>query len=83
MSSKAPTTLLLNPDKSFLAFGYEAENIYRENAENFTSDSDSESDEQRKPKFNCKDLYYFQRFKMLLHENKVSKIFYIVCINTQ
>lgn len=71
MSSKAPTTLLLKEDKSFFAFGYEAENIYRENAEKFSSDSDSESDEQRKPKFNCKDLYYFQRFKMLLHENKV------------
>lgn len=76
MSSKAPTTLLLKEDKSFFAFGYEAENIYRENAEKFSSDSDSESDEQRKPKFNCKDLYYFQRFKMLLHENKVSTLFH-------
>lgn len=74
MSCKAPTTLLLNPDKSFFAFGYEAENIYRENAEKITSDSDSESEEQNKPKLNCKNLYYFQRFKMLLHENKVSTL---------
>lgn len=71
MSSKAPTTLLLNKDKSFLAFGYEAENIYRENAERITSDSDSESEEQKKPKLNCRDLYYFHRFKMLLHKNKM------------
>lgn len=71
MSSKAPTTLLLNPDKTFFAFGYEAENIYRENAEKISSDSDSESEEQKKPKLNCKELYYFQRFKMLLHKNKM------------
>lgn len=74
MSSKAPTTLLLYPDKSFFAFGYEAENIYRESAETVASgsDSESESEDKKKSKFDCKDLYYFHRFKMLLHENKVS-----------
>lgn len=73
MSSKAPTTLLLYPDKSFFAFGYEAENIYRESAETVASgsDSESESEDKKKSKFDCKDLYYFHRFKMLLHENKM------------
>lgn len=84
MSSKAPTTLLLYPDKKFFAFGYEAENIYRESAEKVATDSDSESesDDKKKPKFDCKDLYFFQRFKMLLHENKVSMFLYIY-INTE
>lgn len=84
MSSKAPTTLLLYPDKKFFAFGYEAENIYRESAEKVATDSDSESEseDKKKPKFDCKDLYYFQRFKMLLHENKVSMFLYIY-INTE
>lgn len=76
MSSKAPTILLLYPDESFFAFGYDAENIYTENSEKNVSDSDSESEDKKKPKFNCKDLYYFRRFKMLLHENKVSTLLY-------
>lgn len=84
MSSKAPTTLLLDPDKRVLAFGYEAENIYAYNAEKVATDSDSESEneDKKKPQFDCKDLYYFKRFKMLLHENKVS-IFLYIYINTE
>lgn len=52
MSLKTPTVLLLKPDKTFMAFGYEAEDAYKELAED---------DEHR-------DYYYFRRFKMLLHK---------------
>ena len=75
MSSKASTTLLLNPDKTFLAFGYGAENIFMEmTTENDSdSDSDSESKEEKEKKTNenLKKYYYFHRFKMLLHEDEV------------
>lgn len=58
LSSKAPTTLLLNPDKSFLSFGYDAETEYSDMAENGK---------------NVQSYYYFDCFKMLLHDNKVNK----------
>lgn len=77
MSRKVPTSLLLKPDKSFHAFGSEAETIYTQMAEGKDSDSDSDSDSEvngKKQKAasceNCSDYYYFNRFKMLLHENK-------------
>lgn len=54
MSLKTPTILLLNPDKSFKAFGYEAENEYTQLAE------DGEHE----------DYYYFRRFKMMLYNAK-------------
>lgn len=79
MSRKVPTSLLLKPDKSFCAFGSEAETMYTQMAEGKDSDSDSDSDSEvngKKQKAasckNCSDYYYFNRFKMLLHENKVS-----------
>ncbi|KAL5016488.1 hypothetical protein ScPMuIL_006077 [Solemya velum] len=50
-SMKTPTGLLLNPDTSFAAFGYEAENIYNERAL---------TDEH-------KEYYFFQKFKMVLY----------------
>ncbi|XP_062603213.1 heat shock 70 kDa protein 12A-like [Saccostrea cucullata] len=56
MSSKTPTALLLNPDKSFNSFGYDAEKNYADLAE-------EDEDEY-------KDYYYFHRFKMLLHNCK-------------
>lgn len=59
LSTKAPTTLLLNPDKSLRSFGYEAETKYAEMIE----------DEE-----NFEDHYYFHCFKMLLHSNKVSNV---------
>lgn len=55
LSTKAPTTLLLNPDKSLRSFGYEAETKYAEMIE----------DEE-----DFEDHYYFHCFKMLLHSNK-------------
>lgn len=54
MSHKAPTALLLNPDKSFNSFGYNAENTFSNLAE--------ENDHHA--------YYYFHRFKMVLHNNK-------------
>lgn len=56
LSTKAPTTLLLSPNKQFLAFGYDAETKYTDLAE----DEDDFG-----------SYYYFNCFKMLLHNNKV------------
>lgn len=67
MSLKTPTVLLLNPDQSFLAFGYEAENLISEQID------DLDLDEGRKTlKYNKDEYYYFHRFKMLVFENEVS-----------
>ncbi|XP_078325292.1 heat shock 70 kDa protein 12A-like [Crassostrea virginica] len=52
ISYKTPTTLLLDKDKKFMAFGYEAENNYAELAE----------DEENE------DYFYIRRFKMLLYD---------------
>ncbi|XP_062582495.1 heat shock 70 kDa protein 12B-like [Saccostrea cucullata] len=52
LSYKAPTALLLNPDKSFKAFGFEAESFY--------SSLTSEEDDR------CKKYYFFRRFKLIL-----------------
>ncbi|KAL5012280.1 hypothetical protein ScPMuIL_010831 [Solemya velum] len=51
VSWKTPTTVLLNPDKTFDSFGYKAEEKYAELAE------EEEHEE----------WYYFSRFKMMLH----------------
>lgn len=56
-TEKVPTYVLLNPQKEFLAFGYEAEQKYSELA------LDS----------NHHDHYFFKEFKMVLHETRVSK----------
>lgn len=66
MSNKTPTVLLLNPDQSFLAFGYEAENLISEQID------DLDLDEGRKTLKYKKEYYYFHRFKMLVFENEVS-----------
>jgi len=57
MSHKAPTALLLNPDKTFHSFGYDAENNYSQLAE----DGDD-----------FEGYYFFHRFKMILHNHAVS-----------
>lgn len=69
LSNKTPTVLLLNPDQTFLAFGYNAENLIAEQRD----DSDSEENEIKQLKYNMSEYYYFQRFKMLLFENKVRR----------
>ncbi|XP_056017396.1 heat shock 70 kDa protein 12A-like [Ostrea edulis] len=51
---KTPTALLLNSDKEFQAFGYEAEDQYLDLAR----------DEEHE------DYYFFHRFKMILHSEK-------------
>ena len=72
VSSKAPTTLLLNPDKSFCAFGFGAENTYKDILAENNSDSDSEEQTTTSTSSQkWKDYYYFHRFKMFLHEDKV------------
>ncbi|XP_063411133.1 heat shock 70 kDa protein 12A-like [Mytilus trossulus] len=54
MSMSTPTCLLLNKDKEFVAFGYEAENEYAEVI------LDGETD----------DYYFMKSFTTLLHNNK-------------
>ena len=59
ISSKTPTTVLIEPDgKTFVAFGYEAEDKYA-----------SLCTEGKQ-----KDFYYFSRFKMMLHNKLVRKL---------
>ncbi|KAK3099812.1 hypothetical protein FSP39_010132 [Pinctada imbricata] len=53
-SLKTPTTLLLNPDKSFNSFGYDAE-------ANYTTLSEEDAHER---------YYYFRRFKMSLFDRE-------------
>ena len=56
MTTKVPTTLLLDPDENFDSFGHAAMKKYNK---------DLDEDEQ-------KDWYYFERFKMKLHTDTVS-----------
>ncbi|XP_060565802.1 heat shock 70 kDa protein 12A-like [Ruditapes philippinarum] len=53
VTSKTPTILLLNNDKTFKAFGYEAENMYGE----------------LQPEGVQKDYYYFKSFKIVLYNS--------------
>ena len=82
VSSKGPNILLLKPDKSFLAFGFEARNIYLNLREDSTSDSDS-SDSDSQEETECianeewRNYYYFHDFKMLLLKKKVSCLMFI------
>lgn len=55
LSLKTPTVLLLDKNKTFLSFGYDAENQYTE----LMMDEEHE------------EYYYFHRFKMKLHKNMV------------
>lgn len=57
VSMKAPTAVLLDKEKNFVAFGFEAETTYLESLEN--DDSDSDDDDTV--------FHYFDRFKMMLH----------------
>jgi hypothetical protein len=64
LSLKTPTCLLLDDKKQLVAFGYDAENRYADIV------MDGEQD----------DYYYFHRFKMNLHNNKVC---FLVCVYSQ
>lgn len=57
-SLKTPTCLLLGDKQQFVAFGYDAENLYSDFA------MDGKQDE----------YFYFHRFKMSLYNNKVEHI---------
>jgi len=57
LSHKAPTAVLLNPDRSFNSFGYQAENNY-----SLIAGADDENENE---------FFYFHRFKMILHKNSV------------
>lgn len=59
LSYKAPTVVLLNPDRTFNSFGYDAENKFTQLIE------DDEGYE---------NYFYFHRFKMILHNQKVLKL---------
>ena len=73
---KDRTVLLLKPDKSFLAFGFEAVDIYSNLREDSTSDSDSpDSDSQDETEW--RNYYYFHDFKMLLLNKNVSCLMFI------
>lgn len=61
ISYKTPTTLLLDKEKQFVAFGYEAENTYAELAE----------DEENE------DYFYIRRFKMRLYDTHNKQVFII------
>ena len=58
VSQKAPTCILVNPDKTFNSFGYEAEN-------NYSNLADEEEHH---------DYYFFKRFKMILFDKVVSRL---------
>lgn len=60
MSLKAPTSILLNPDQKFHAFGYDADQRYTELAQKGLN----------------KEWYYFQKFKMKLQGNMVRHMTY-------
>ena len=55
-TSKTPTCLLLKPDQSFDSFGYKAVEKYC----------------NLKSVFEEKEYWFFQHFKMHLHNNEVS-----------
>lgn len=62
-SVKAPTALLLNPDKTFNSFGYEAEKRYT----NIATGGDCEGR-------SCKEYYYFFRFKNTLQTSFTKRL---------
>ena len=65
-SYKTPTTVLLDRDEEFVAFGYDAEKLYSELVE--------EEDEDEK----VEDYFYFRRFKMMLYENTTNEVSVII-----
>ncbi|CAC5426153.1 unnamed protein product [Mytilus coruscus] len=63
---KAPTSVLINKNNEFVAFGFDAENKYIMNMENNYWDSD-DSDQRTNDEYR-----YFNRFKMELHNQRVN-----------
>lgn len=71
MQIKAPPTLLLNPDQSFCAFGYDAENIFSDME---LRDSKSDDETANFNKQNCSNYYYFKKLTKFLHNENVSQL---------
>lgn len=67
---RVPTTLILNSDQSFCAFGYKADDIYFKLTENDSEDEDDKSSKQ-----NCNDLYYFLKLTLCLNVSKFNFMF--------
>ena len=59
---KAPTSVLLDEDRNFVAFSYDEESKYLASLERDDSGSDSEDEKV------TKIYHYFSRFKMMLHK---------------
>lgn len=72
---KAPTSVLLNQSKEFLAFGHDAENKYMANRE--ISDSDDSDDEDSGEEKAV--LYYFRRFNLALLNKICNTIILMSC----
>lgn len=77
LSSQCPSVLLLKPDKSFVAFGFEAQQVFIDLKEDSSPDSDSlkfdsTEDTGYKAKKTWEKYYYFHDFKMLLLNKNVS-----------
>ncbi|XP_060589159.1 heat shock 70 kDa protein 12A-like [Ruditapes philippinarum] len=60
VTDKAPTCVLLSPDQKFIAFGFEAEEKYKDMLE--------ENVERRE------EYFFFERFKMSLYQTKKLKL---------
>lgn len=58
ISSKTPTTVLIDKNEKFVAFGFEAQTKYAELLENGEG----------------KDYFYFQHFKMMLYDHAKTKV---------
>ncbi|XP_053383756.1 uncharacterized protein LOC123535810 [Mercenaria mercenaria] len=61
LGDKAPTCVLLSPDKKFVAFGYDAEERYRTLLLEDKENGDTS---------NAKAHYFFERFKIMLYQTK-------------
>ena len=67
VTEKTPTVVLIKPDgKTFEAFGYEAENRFKELVENGEQEG----------------FYYFKRFKMTLNKNMDEVLLFTLLIQT-
>lgn len=69
ISNKVSTAMLLNPDQTFRAFGYDAEQIYSSLVE-----IDMNDDGKIITKDNSNDYYFFQRFTVLQNLDSKSYI---------
>ena len=74
--------MLLKRTGEFVAFGYEAEQIYSEARSKATSrddvsDSDDDDDVTKveEEEYDVEDLLLFKQFKMMLMKNKVQSVF--------